>query len=247
MSKEAILFAKFAGLQKSFAELIWNRDKRVMGFHVEPLIKQYYKCRTELVDLLPDLYSDLPNVNEPKPLFESEHANSAVYHFTQISPVIHSINYILEVRTNSRIGEKMEFKEKSKRIFITHGSSKEWYKVQAYLEKDLGYSTLELAQEANKGRTVLQKLNEEAKKCGCAVIVMTGDDVFEDVVRARENVIHEIGYFQAEYGLENVVLLHELGVNIPSNFHGVVYIPFPKNTVEATYGPLARELKVILT
>jgi predicted nucleotide-binding protein len=41
-------------------------------------------------------------------------------------------------------------------------------------------------------------------------------------------------------------LLHEEGVNIPSNIHGLVYIPFPKETIEATFGALTRELKVIM-
>jgi predicted nucleotide-binding protein len=129
-------------------------------------------------------------------------------------------------------------------VFISHGRSNEWFKVQSYLEKDLNVKTLELAQEASQGRTVLQKLNEESQKCRFAVIVMTGDDITGDQVRARENVMHEIGFFQGKYGLKNIALLHEEGVNIPSNIHGLVYIPFPKNTVEATFGALYREIKV---
>ena len=107
-----------------------------------------------------------------------------------------------------RIGDKIEEEIKSDRIFISHGRSEEWRKLQAYLEKDLGKNTLELAQEANLGRTVLQKLFEESRKCSIAVIVMTGDDITEDgEIRARENVMHEIGFFQGLYGLNNIVLL----------------------------------------
>ena len=77
---------------------------------------------------------------------------------------------------------------------------------------------------------------------------MTGDDITtEGEVRARENVMHEIGFFQGKYGLCNVVLLHEDGVNIPSNIHGIVYIGFPKDTCEATLGALTRELKVLMS
>lgn len=164
----------------------------------------------------------------------------------QIEPIIQNLNYILEVRANYRIGEKVEAQEKPNRIFISHGRSKEWYKVQAYLEKDLRLTTLELAQEPILGRTVLQKLSDEAGKCGHAVIVMTGDDVMGDEVRARENVMHEVGFFQGKYGLGNITLLHEEGVNIPSNIHGLVYISFPKDTVEATFGALYRELRAQL-
>jgi predicted nucleotide-binding protein len=76
------------------------------------------------------------------------------------------------------------------------------------------------------------------------VIVMTGDDTDVDGnARARENVLHEIGYFQAKFGLSAVCLLHEEGTNIPSNIHGLVYVPFPKGYVSATFGLLHRELK----
>jgi predicted nucleotide-binding protein len=61
---------------------------------------------------------------------------------------------------------------------------------------------------------------------------MTGDDVAnEDEARVRENVMHEIGFFQGRYGRNSVVLLHEEGVNIPSNLAGVAYIPFPEGNI----------------
>ncbi len=77
-----------------------------------------------------------------------------------------------------------------------------------------------------------------------AVIVMTGDDdIGAGAPRARENVMHEIGFFQGKYGLERVCLLYEEGTNIPSNIHGLVYIPFPKGYINATFGALQRELQ----
>ena len=66
-------------------------------------------------------------------------------------------------QSNYRIGENVMLKEKSKRVFISHGSSKDWHQVQTYLEKGLGILTLELAQEPNKGRTVMTKLGEESE------------------------------------------------------------------------------------
>ena len=73
---------------------------------------------------------------------------------------------------------------------------------------------------------------------------MTGDDLDSDGnPRARENVMHEIGYFQGKFGLSAVCLLHEEGTSIPSNIHGLVYIPFPKGYVNATFSALMRELK----
>ena len=133
-----------------------------------------------------------------------------------------------------------------KKVFISHGRSSDWRLIQEYIEKVLHMSTLELAQEANKGRTISQKLIEESGNCNYAVIIMTGDDIStDDEVRARENVMHEIRYFQGRYGYDRVCILHESGVNIPSNLHEIVYIPFPKGVIEASQGTLTRELQNI--
>jgi predicted nucleotide-binding protein len=118
--------------------------------------------------------------------------------------------------------------------------------VQAFVEKDVGLATLELAQEPNMGRTIIEKLSDNSERCDCAVIVMTGDDIAKpDEARVRENVMHEIGFFQGKYGRSAVVLLHEEGVNIPTNLSGVAYVPFPKGNVEAGFHVLQRELKAI--
>ena len=243
MTKESILFAKFAGLQKTFNQINWrDGGGRVRGSIVEHLFVQFVNYTSELKELLPDLFSDLPEIKIPTTIGVGG-SDDRIYTFQQVIPIAQNIDYILEVRANYRVGDIVEDTQRPKRIFISHGRSNEWYKVQVYIEKDLQLLSLELAQEPIIGRTVLQKLNDEGGRCGYAVIVMTGDDTVGEEVRARENVMHEIGFFQGKYGLQNITLLHEEGVNIPSNIHGLVYISFPKNTVEATFGALARELK----
>ncbi|NQV19110.1 MAG: hypothetical protein HQ534_11270 [Armatimonadetes bacterium] len=66
------------------------------------------------------------------------------------------IDYIFELNAQFTATKSKEI-ENPQRIFLSHGSSKEWMKVRNYIEKDLGINTLELAQEPNKGRTVIQK------------------------------------------------------------------------------------------
>jgi predicted nucleotide-binding protein len=113
---------------------------------------------------------------------------------------------------------------------------------QSYIEREIGVKTLELAQQPSMGRTVIEKLKDESDKCTSAVIVMTGDDLDgSGNVRARENVLHEIGYFQAKFGLSGVCLLHEEGRSIPSNIYGIVYIPFTKGVISMTLGLLSRK------
>lgn len=244
MSKESIIFAKVAALKKSF-ENIQFLGNRCLGNSIEPLLPRYENLILQLKSEYNDLYEDLPELPLPKTIGTSN--QNTIYEKFSIDPLINNLDYVLELYSNMRIGDKVEEVIKSNRIFISHGRSEEWRKLQAYLEKDLEKNTLELAQEANLGRTILQKLYEESRKCTIAVIVMTGDDLTEGgEIRARENVMHEIGFFQGIYGLNNVVLLHESGVNIPSNIHGLVYIPFPKDMIEATFGALMRELKVLI-
>ena len=86
--------------------------------------------------------------------------------------------------------------------------------------------TLELAYEASKGRTVIEKLDGESQHCSYAMVVMMGYDIARDQSRARENVVHELGFFQGRYGRDVVCLLHEGGVNISTNLGSVVYCSF---------------------
>lgn len=246
MDKTSILFAKIAALKKNFESIGYDRIGRAFGLQVAHLFPIYETLTKEIKESLPDLYSDLPNLEIPNPIGTG--SSGTIFRHLEIEPLVKNLEYILEVRANSRIGEKEFEKEKKESIFISHGRSNEWYKIQAYVEKDLHFSTIELAQQPNLGRSILQKLNEESSKCNVAIILMTGDDLFENgEMRARENVLHEIGFFQGKLGLDRIVLLHEEGVNIPSNIHGLVYIPFPKDTAEAALGALTRELKVLMS
>lgn len=245
MSKQSIILAKAAALKKSFENIEYELGTRCKGSSLEPLIPRYESVINDLKLEFDGIFEDLPNL--PLPVSKGKTLSGNLYLKESILPLINNLDYALELHSNMRIGERVDDKIKSNRIFISHGRSEEWRKLQSYLEKDLKYTTLELAQEANLGRTILQKLYEEAKKCSISVIVMTGDDTSDTgETRTRENVMHEIGFFQGFYGLSNVVLLHEIGVNIPSNIHGLVYIPFPKDTIEATFGALHRELKVLI-
>lgn len=244
MSKESILLAKVAALKKSFDDISYNRG-RCFGSIVKPLFPRYEQTIAELKGLNPEMYNDIPDTKIPESMGSMQ--GGSLYEQYRIEPLVQNLSYILELSSQIRIGQDHEDKESQKKVFISHGRSKEWTKIQPYLERDLGIQTLELAQEPNLGRTILQKLNEESQKCSVAVIVMTGEDMTEDgEIRARENVLHEIGFFQGAYGFSRIILLHEHGVNIPSNIHGLVYIGFPKDTAEAALGALTRELKVLI-
>lgn len=163
----------------------------------------------------------------------------------QMERLSRDIGEVFEIRASSEHAAPVVLAP-PRRVFISHGRAKDWYEVQSHIEKDLKLDTLELAQEPSRGQTVIEKLEMNSGACDVAVIVMSGDDTDEaGQVRTRENVMHETGYFQARYGRHRVVLLHEDGVNVPSNLGGIVYVPYPTATPSAAFGLLDRELKAI--
>ena len=56
---------------------------------------------------------------------------------------------------------KKQSKSVPKRVFISHGKSSDWREVQDYVQREIGVETLELAQQPFRGRTILQKLDDE--------------------------------------------------------------------------------------
>ena len=132
-----------------------------------------------------------------------------------------------------------------RRVFISHGKDPCWKELQHFLENQLERPTIELAQRISNGRTVIVKLAEAANSCSHAIVLMTGDDLTVDgAARVRENVMHEIGYFQGRLGLDRVILLREEGVSMPSNLGGIVYIPFTKGKIASVFESLIRELHI---
>ncbi len=250
MDNPVTAFSKLAGVLKSVLLLLEQTkrgDARPIGNFSPDDVKAYFE--TTLMQLnvlkksLPDLYGDFAELNV-KPQTKMAEGGEYLYHFgrNQLETLVRDIEQIFELRANSELAAPVS--SSPARVFISHGRANDWTEVQAFIEKDLELPTLELAQEPNRGRTILQKLDEESSSCSFAVIVMTGDDQdSEGNPRARENVMHEVGYFQGKYGLSAVCLLHEEGTSIPSNIHGLVYIPFPTGYVSATFGTLMREIK----
>ena len=260
MSELAVVMAKLSGIRKALLTVMSENVSRnrsvgqiLTRSNYDPeLVEHYFVQAKGLIDalrkLLPNLYADFqPTETEPKMAMASPGPGlPEPKHFSraQAERLVRDIDQIFEIRANSELAQPTQTTEN--RVFITHGRSNDWRAVQAFIEKDVGLSTIELAQQPNAGQTIIEKVIDNAARCNSAVIVMTGDDVAnESEARVRENVMHEIGFFQGRYGRSFVVLLHEEVVNIPTNLSGVAYVPFPKGTIEAGFHVLQRELKAI--
>jgi len=60
--------------------------------------------------------------------------------------------------------------------------------------------------------------------------------------RARQNVVLEFGYFIGFLGRDRVCCLYKGDVELPSDMHGIVYLPF-KNSLEEIRVEIMKELK----
>lgn len=260
MTEISSTMAKLSGIQKALVSVMNENVSRARSqgevltrSNFDAGLVQHYFSQAatlleKLKELLPDLYGDFQAIKtEPETeMAPSGPEQKVVWHFSrrQTEKLARDLDQMFELRANSELEQPK--KESPRRVFISHGQSNEWRKVQPFIEKDVGLQTIELAQEPNAGRTIIEKLLENAERCDCAVIIMTGDDFTqEEEARVRENVMHEIGFFQGFYGRKFVILLHEDGANIPTNLSGVAYVPFPKDSIETGFHVLQRELKAI--
>lgn len=239
--------AQLAGIRKGVQGAIGTGNYRLPAGEVRPLFVRANKQLALIRSCHPDLFEDIPDVPDAPAAVGFDQMPTGDFHKGQLEHLARTIDEVFEIRANSTLTmPPTPDKPAPRRVFISHGRAQDWRAVQVYVEKDLHLSTMELAQEASAGRTIIEKLEGGADKCDSAVIVMTGDDAdSEGQARARENVIHEIGYFHGRYGRKNVILLHEDGVNVPSNLSGIVYVPFPKGLVSAAEGALSRELRTV--
>jgi predicted nucleotide-binding protein len=118
----------------------------------------------------------------------------------------------------------------SRRVFIVHGHDEAARETVARFLTAAGFEPIILHEQANQGRTVIEKVVAHGD-VGFAVVLLTPDDVGSvnggvAQPRARQNVVLELGYFIGRLGRDRVCALKKGEVEIPSDFGGVVYEPF---------------------
>jgi predicted nucleotide-binding protein len=121
-------------------------------------------------------------------------------------------------------------------IFVVHGHDKAILQETARFLERLGQDIIILREQPNQGRTIIEKFEEYAN-VGFAVVLLTPDDrgglaaepYERQKERARQNVILELGYFLGRLGRNRVCALYRSGVEIPSDYSGVLYVEFDEN------------------
>ena len=83
-------------------------------------------------------------------------------------------------------------------------------------------------------------LNESSFAC----LILTGEDIDkDDLLHARENVIHEAGLFQGRLGFSRSIICKEDGVEEFSNIRGIDRVRFSKGGIKEIYGEIIAIIK----
>jgi predicted nucleotide-binding protein len=128
-------------------------------------------------------------------------------------------------------------KPRDRKVFVVHGHDEKLKtQVARFLER-LELEPIILHEQADRGLTIIEKF-EKHSDVTFAVVLLTPDDegrkkntnpfptLLDDSElrsRARQNVIFEFGYFIGKLGRSNVCGLYCEGVELPSDYSGVLY------------------------
>ena len=126
-------------------------------------------------------------------------------------------------------------------VFIGHGRSPYWRELKDFVNDRLHLPWDEFNRVPIAGTTNVARLSEMLNSAAIALIVMTAEDEqLDGAIRARMNVIHEVGLFQGRLGFTRAVVLVEEGCELFSNIDGLGQIRFSAGRVSDTFEEVRR-------
>jgi len=120
-------------------------------------------------------------------------------------------------------------KVENNKVFVVHGRDDLLKTETARFLEQLGLNPIILHEQANGGKTIIEKI-EANTDVGFGVVLYTpcdegrleGEKSFK--ARARQNVVFEHGYLIGKLGRNKVAALVKNNVEIPNDISGLVYI-----------------------
>lgn len=165
------------------------------------------------------------NINHPQHRFKTLKERVEVK-INELESLLAKVNLIhSEVETTRTAAAVQEAAITSNdTVFIIHGHDDAMKKaVQLFLTR-ANLKDIVLHEQPDKNRTVIEKLIEEGSSAAYVIALLSPDDTQGDgTVRARQNVVLEIGYFIGRLGREKVRLLRKGEVVIPSDLQGILF------------------------
>jgi predicted nucleotide-binding protein len=137
-----------------------------------------------------------------------------------------------------------------RKVFIVHGHDELMKLATARFVEKLGLEPVIFHEQPSKGRTIIEKFLDHSEVAFALVLLseddrggMSGDSAERYQLRARQNVIFELGFFIGRLDRSRVVALHTPGLEIPSDYSGVIFISFDKGCVWEL--KVAREMRAV--
>ncbi len=125
----------------------------------------------------------------------------------------------------------------SRNVFVVHGHNTNMIEKVELLLTKLGYNPIVLFKEADKGKTIIEKIEDNSDKVCFAIVLYSKCDIGYPVgkegdkkYRARQNVVFEHGYMMAKLGRDKVcALLEDSSIERPGDIDGIIYVIFGDN------------------
>lgn len=201
--------------------------------------------RQSVVELV-DLFNDNLGPNQYSNMIIN-HFNDGINNFYR-SPSYKSVENIIGVigaaitrlERNPKLLDRRKELVDSKlkqNVFIIHGKDEaKWRELKDIIQNQFRLNAIILQEQADIGKTIIEKFEHYAKTCSYAIAVFTPDDEVnsggETYLQARPNVIYELGWFCGHLGRDNVMLLLKEGTSMFSDFGGIVQKRFTSNIAE---------------
>jgi predicted nucleotide-binding protein len=115
------------------------------------------------------------------------------------------------------------------RVFIVHGHNDAVKEKVARFVEHLKLTPIILHEQIDRGQTIIEKVESNSNDVNFAIVLLTADDEgkakteTDYKLRARQNVIFEMGYFFGLLSRSHVFLLLDDDVEKPSDLSGIVY------------------------
>lgn len=220
----------------------WQRDTQVLLSNI------YTENKSPILDFR-EIINNLKYRIDTRPT--NLHDNEYVQGLERVESLLESC--IQEISDYWHEGDDLESEtdkpdQLSKAVFLVHGHDESVLHQTARMLEKLDITVIILRELPNAGRTIIEKFVDYSN-VRFAVVLLTGDDRGGEKTlefdrqkqRPRQNVILELGYFLGKLGRRHVCALYQKGVEIPSDYDGVLFVQL--NPGGAWRFELARELK----
>ena len=126
----------------------------------------------------------------------------------------------------------------SRTVVIVHGRDElNAHKLEKLLRERWNVEAAVLSAEAGRGRTRIDRLEQDAQRATAAIGLFTPDDFMEvpgtTDTQVRPNVLFDLGWLYGRLGRQRVYVLVKQGTKLPSDLDGITRIEF-RHSVDDT-------------